>query len=116
MNRHAGGATTRKSESSTVGFEVYAWYGQVFLSLLFAAHLARFASRKRRHPVGAALLMLSFVNGWPIVTAAIGSRIGDGFALNESARLTMTRVFGLGGIIWGVAWSYAIVGCLKPGK
>jgi hypothetical protein len=94
--------------------EFYAWQIQLVLSLLFAAHLARIARRKGRHPFGAALLMLTFANGWPLVFAAVGREIAAAFGMNDTARSVYVRVFGYGGVMFGVAVSYAIVGCLKP--
>jgi len=98
----------------TVTFDDYAWWVQLGLSLVFATLLARVAARKGRHPFGAALLMLAFANGWPLVWSAIGRGIASAFGVNEVARATMTRVFGYGGIMFGVALSYVIVGCLRP--
>jgi hypothetical protein len=96
-----------------VNFDYYAWRIQLVLSVLFAIHLARLAGRKGRHPVGAALLMLTFANGWPLVFAAVGRGLGRAFAVNETARLTLERAWGFGGMMFGVAVSYAIVGCWK---
>lgn len=93
--------------------EYYAWRIQLILSVLFALHIARIAGRKGRHPVGAALLMLTFANGWPLVFAAVGRTLGRAFAVNETARLTLERAWGFGGMMFGVAVSYAIVGCWK---
>ena len=95
-------------------FDDYAWWAQIALSLLFAVQLARVAARKGRHPFGAALLVLAFANGWPLVFAAVGRGIAAAFGVNELARAMMGRVFGYGGIMFGVALSFAIVGCLKP--
>ena len=95
-------------------FDDYAWWAQLGLALLFAVQLARVAARKGRHPFGAALLLLAFANGWPLVYAAIGRGIATAFGVNEVARATMGRIFGYGGIMFGVAISFAIVGCLKP--
>lgn len=97
-------------------FDDYAWWVQLGLSLLFAVQLARVASRKGRHPVGAALLLLAFANGWPLVFAAVGRGIAAAFGVNDLARAMMGRVFGYGGIMFGVAVSFAIVGCLKPAR
>ena len=94
--------------------EFYAWQIQLVLSLLFAAHLARIAQRKGRHPFAAALLMLTFANGWPLVYAAIGRGIASVWGMNDTARSVFVRVFGYGGVMFGVAVSYAIVGCLRP--
>jgi hypothetical protein len=99
-----------------VDFEYYAWRFQLLLSLLFAVNVARVAGRKGRHPVGAALLMLLFANGWPVVWATVGRGIGLAFRVNENARVTMERAFGFGGLMFGVAVTYAIVGCWKPRK
>jgi hypothetical protein len=97
-----------------VTFEFYAWQVQLVLSLLFARHLARLARRKGRHPFGAALLMLTFANAWPFVFAGVGSKISSVFGMNDTARMVFVRVFAFGGMMFGVAVSYAIVGCLKP--
>jgi hypothetical protein len=97
-----------------VTFEYYAWWAQLVVTLLFAAHLAKLARRKGRHPFGAALLMLAFANGWPIVFEAVGRGVSAAFALKEEPRTVLVRVFGYGGVMFGVALSYAIVGCLKP--
>ena len=97
-------------------FDDYAWWVQLGLSLLFAVQLARVAARKGRHPVGAALLLLAFANGWPLVFAAVGRGIAAAFGVNELARAMMGRVSGYGGIMFGVALSFVIVGCLKPAR
>jgi Na+/H+-dicarboxylate symporter len=97
-----------------VKLEFYAWQAQLVLSLLFAAHLARIARRKGRHPFGAALLMLTFANVWPLVFAGVGNGVASVFGMNDSARSVYVRVFGFGGMMFGVAVSYAIVGCLRP--
>jgi hypothetical protein len=97
-----------------VTFDDYAWWVQLGLSLVFATLLARVAARKGRHPFGAALLMLAFANGWPLVWSAIGRAIATGFAVNDAARAMMTRMFGYGGVMFGVALSFLIVGCLTP--
>ncbi|HJZ90017.1 MAG TPA: hypothetical protein VKE40_04045 [Gemmataceae bacterium] len=99
-----------------VDFEYYAWRLQLLLSVLFAVNVARVAGRKGRQPVGAALLMLLFANGWPVVWAAVGRGIGLAFRVNENARVTMERAFGFGGLMFGVAVTYAIVGCWKAGR
>lgn len=95
-------------------FDDYAWWAQLGVSLLFAVQLARVAARKGRHPFGAALLLLAFAHGWPLVYAAMGRGIGSAFGVNDVARATMGRIFGYGGIMFGVALSFAIVGCLRP--
>jgi hypothetical protein len=97
-----------------VRFEYYAWWVQLGVTVLFAAHLARMARRKGRHPVGAALLMLTFANGWPLVFEAVGRLVSAAFALKDEPRTVLVRVFGYGGVMFGVAVSYAIIGCLKP--
>jgi hypothetical protein len=97
-----------------VTLDDYAWWVQLGISLVFAMLLARIAARKGRHPVGAALLLLAFANGWPLVWSAIGRGIAMAFGVNDVARATMTRVFGYGGLMFGVAVSFAIVGCLRP--
>jgi hypothetical protein len=97
-----------------VTFEYYAWWAQLVVTLLFAAHLAKLARRKGRHPFGAALLMLAFANGWPLAFEAVGRLVSAAFALKEEPRTVLVRVFGYGGVMFGVALSYAIVGCLKP--
>lgn len=95
-------------------FDDYLWWAQLGLSLLFATLLARSAARRGRHPVGSALLLLAFANGWPLVWSAVGRGIAAGFGVNELARTTMGRVFGAGGLMFGVALSFVIVGCLRP--
>lgn len=97
-------------------FDDYAWWVQVGLSLLFARHLARVAARKGRHPAGAALLMLAFANGWPLMFGAAGRGIATEFHVNPLAQATMARIFGYGGLLFGVAVSYAVVGCLRPAR
>ncbi|MBO0696825.1 MAG: hypothetical protein J2P46_00385 [Zavarzinella sp.] len=92
----------------------YAWWVQLVVTLLFAAHLARMARRRGRHPFGAALLMLVFANGWPLVFEAVGGLVSAAFTLKETPRTVLVRVFGYGGVMFGVAVSYAIVGCMKP--
>ena len=95
-------------------FDDYVWRVQLVLSVLFAAHLARIARGKGRHPFGAALLMLTFANAWPLVFAAVGREVASVFGMNDTARAMFVRVFGYGGMMFGVAVSYAIVGCMKP--
>ena len=95
-------------------FESIAWRVQLIVTLLFAAHLARMARRKGRHPFGAALLLLALANGWPLVFEAVGRLVAGAFALKDVPRTVLVRVFGYGGVMFGVAVSYAIVGCLKP--
>jgi hypothetical protein len=97
-----------------VTFDDYAWWVQLGVSLGFAALFARIARRKGRHPFGAALLVLTFANFWPLVWSAIGRGIATGFGVNEMARATMARIFGYGGVMFGVALSFIIVGSLKP--
>jgi hypothetical protein len=97
-----------------VTFEYYAWWAQLVVTLLFAAHLAKVARRKGRHPFAAALLLLACANGWPIVFEAVGRGVSAAFALKEAPRTVLVRVFGYGGVMFGVALSYAIIGCLKP--
>jgi hypothetical protein len=97
-----------------VTFDDYAWWVQLGVSLWFAALFARIARRKGRHPLGAALLVLTFANGWPLVWSAVGRGIAGAFGVNDAARATMTRIFGYGGIMFGVAVSFVIVGCWKP--
>jgi Na+/H+-dicarboxylate symporter len=97
-----------------VTFEFYAWQVQLVLSLLFAAHLAQLARRKGRHPFGAALLMLTLANVWPFVFAGVGNRIASVFGMNDTARMVFVRAFAFGGMMFGVAVSYAIVGCMRP--
>jgi hypothetical protein len=97
-----------------VTFDDYAWWVQLGVSLWFAALFARIARRKGRHPFGAALLVLAFANFWPLVWSAIGRGIATGFGVNDAARATMTRIFGYGGVMFGVALSFVIVGCWKP--
>jgi phage shock protein PspC (stress-responsive transcriptional regulator) len=99
-----------------VTFEFYAWQVQLVLSLLFATHVARLAGRKGRHPFGAALLMLTFANVWPFLFAGVGNGIASVFGMNDTARMVFVRVFAFGGMMFGVAVSYAIVGCLRPRK
>ena len=95
-------------------FEYYAWRAQLLVTLLFAALLARMARRKGRHPFGAALLLLALANGWPLVFEAVGRLVARAFALQEVPRTVLVRVFGYGGVMFGVALSYAIIGCLRP--
>ena len=95
-------------------FEYYAWQVQLVLSLLFAAHVASLARRKGRHPFAAALLLLTFANGWPIVWEAIGRAIAGRFELHDPARTTFIKAVGYGGMMFGVATSYAIIGCFRP--
>jgi hypothetical protein len=97
-----------------VNFEPYAWYLQLVLSLAFAAHIAGIARRKGRHPFGAALLMLFSANGWPVIWEAVGRVVAGAFALHDPARTTLVKFIGYGGVMFGVATSYAIVGCWKP--
>ncbi len=95
-------------------FEYYAWRVQLLVTLLFAAVLARLARRKGRHPLGAALLLLALANGWPLVFEAVGRGVAAAFALKDPARTVLARVFGYGGVMFGVAVSFAIIGCLRP--
>jgi hypothetical protein len=97
-----------------VTYDDYAWWAQLGLSLVFAALVARVAGRKGRHPFGAALLVLALGNGWPIVWEAVGRGIATKFGLNDLARRTMARVFGLGGLMFGVVLGWIIVGCWRP--
>jgi hypothetical protein len=97
-----------------VNFDYYAWQAQLVVSLLFAVLLARYARAKGRRPVGAALLLLGFANGWPLVFAAAGRLVASGFHVNDAARAMMISVFGYGGVMFGVALSFAIIGCLRP--
>jgi hypothetical protein len=90
------------------------WRAQLVLSLLLAAHLARMARRKGRRPFGAALLMLCFANGWPVIWEAVGRGIANTFALHDPARTALVKFIGYGGFMFGVATSYAIVGCWRP--
>jgi hypothetical protein len=90
------------------------WRVQLALSLLLAAHLARMAQRKGRRPFGAALLVLCFANGWPVIWEAVGRGIANAFALPDPARTTLVKFIGYGGFMFGVATSYAIVGCWRP--
>lgn len=94
----------------------YAWYVQLVLSLLFAAHVAGIARRKDRHAFAAALIMLVSANGWPVIWQAVGAVIADRFHLHDPARTTLVTAIGLGGLMFGVATSYAIVGCWKSAK
>jgi hypothetical protein len=89
------------------------WFGQLILSLVLAALIARMAERKGRSPTAAAILMLAFVHGWPVLTSAIGTAIAIEFRLNENARRVLARVFWAGGILWGGLWTFAIVACWK---
>jgi hypothetical protein len=97
-----------------VTFDDYAWWVQIGLSLVFARLVARVARRKGRQPVGAALLMLAFANGWPLLWSAIGREIATAYRVNDLARAMMARLFGYGGLMFGVALSWVIVGCWKP--
>jgi hypothetical protein len=96
-----------------VNFDYYAWQAQLVVTLLFAILLARTARARGRHPLGAALLLLAFANGWPLVFAAVGRGVAAAFHVNDAARAMMIRVFGYGGVMFGVAVSFAIVGCLR---
>jgi hypothetical protein len=95
-------------------FDFYAWRIQLVLSVLFAAHVAGIAGRKGRHPFAAALLMLAFANGWPVVFELVGRGVASAFALHEPARTVFVKVIGYGGVMFGVALSYVIVGSMKP--
>ena len=97
-----------------MNLDYYAWQAQLGLSLLFAVLLARLARAKGRHPFGAALLLLTFANGWPLLYATVGRAVASAFEVNDVARATMVRVFGYGGVMFGVALSFIIIGCLKP--
>jgi hypothetical protein len=96
------------------------WLAQLGLSLLLAWHIARMAEQKGRSGAAAAILLLAFVHGWPVVTWAAGTALGSEFHLNENARRVLARVFWATGILWGSLWSYAIVACWKarpgPGR
>jgi hypothetical protein len=98
----------------TVTFDDYAWWVEIGLSLLFATLVARVAARKGRHPFAAALLVLAFANGWPLVWSEIGRAIATGFHVNDAARAMMARIFGYGGLMFGVVLSWIFVGCWKP--
>ena len=89
------------------------WLGQLVLSLLLAWHIARMADRKGRSPAAAAILLLAFMHGWPVITWAAGPALGDEFHLNPNARRVLARIFWATGILWGSLWSYAIVACWK---
>jgi len=97
-----------------VDWDYYAWLIQLLLSLLFAVHIAKLARRKGRSPLGAAILMLAFANLWPLVFELVGRLIAARFALQDPARTTFVRIVSYGGIMFGVATSYAIVGCMRP--
>jgi hypothetical protein len=97
-----------------VDFDFYIWRIQLVLSLLFAMHIARLARLKGRHPFAAALLLLTLANGWPIIFEAVGRLIAWRFNLRDPAQTTFVKIVGYGGIMFGVATSYAIVGCLRP--
>jgi hypothetical protein len=94
----------------------YVWYLQLVLSMLFAAHVAGIARRKGRHPFAAALIMLVSANGWPVIWQAVGGLTADRFHLHDPARTTLVTAIGLGGLMFGVATSYVIVGCWRPRK
>ena len=95
-------------------WDYYAWRIQLLLSLLFAIHIARLAQKKGRQPFGAALLMLASANLWPLVFEMVGRIVADTFHLQAHARTTFVRIVSYGGVMFGVATSYAIVGCLRP--
>jgi hypothetical protein len=97
-----------------LNFDYYAWRIQLLLSLLFAIHVARLARRKGRSPLGAAILMLASANLWPLVFELVGRLVAATFALQEPARTTFLRIVSYGGVMFGVATSYAIVGCMRP--
>lgn len=97
-------------------FDYYAWRVQLVVTLGFAALLARVAARKGRHPLGAALLLLALANGWPLAFEAVGRAVAGAFALRDPARVTLVKVFGYGGVMFGVALSFVIVGCLRPAR
>jgi hypothetical protein len=97
-----------------VRIDQYGWYIQLVLSMIFAAHAARIAQRKGRHPFAAALLMLISANAWPVIWQAVGGVVADRFHLHDPARTTLVTAIGLGGLMFGVATSYAIVGCWRP--
>jgi hypothetical protein len=97
-----------------VTFDDYVWWIQLGVSLGFAIVLARIAARKGRHPFGAALLLLALANGSPLAWAAVGRGVAAASGVNEIARATMTRVFGYGGLMFGLALSFVIVGCWRP--
>jgi hypothetical protein len=97
-----------------VNLDYHVWQAQLGLSLLFALLLARVARAKGRHPFGAALLLLAFANGWPLVFGAVGGAIASAWEVNDTARLIMSRVYSYGGVMFGIATSFAIVGCLRP--
>jgi hypothetical protein len=97
-----------------VTFDYYGWWAQLLVTLLFAMLLARLARRKGRHPLGAALLLLALANGWPLVFESVGRVVAGAFALKDPAGTVLCKVFGYGGVMFGVAMSYAIVGCWKP--
>jgi energy-coupling factor transporter transmembrane protein EcfT len=97
-----------------VNLDYHVWQAQLAISLLFAVLLARVARRKGRHPFGAALLLLVFANGWPLVFGAVGQTIANAWNLNDTARLIMSRVYSYGGVMFGIVTSFAIIGCLRP--
>ncbi len=82
--------------------------------MLLAAHVAGIARRKGRPPFAAALLMLISANGWPVIWKAVGNVIADRFHLHDPARTTLVMFIGFGGVMFGVATSYVIVGCWRP--
>ena len=104
----------RPNERCGVNFDYYAWQAQLVVTLLFAVLLARYARAKGRHPLGAALLLLALANGCPLAFAAVGRLVASAFHVNDAARDMMVRVFGYGGVMFGVAVSFAIVGSLRP--
>jgi len=40
--------------------------------------------------------------------------VAGAFDLRDPARITLVKVFGYGGVMFGVATSYVIVGSLRP--
>jgi hypothetical protein len=96
-----------------VDWDYYAWRIQLLLSLLFAIHVARLARGKGRSPLGAAILMIASANLWPLVFELAGRLVAATFALQDPARATFVRIVSYGGIMFGVATSYAIVGCMQ---
>jgi hypothetical protein len=87
------------------------WVGQLMVSAILAWLIARMAERKGRSGAAAAILLLTFVHGWPAITWAAGTALGSWFHLNDTARRVLAGVFWATGILWGSLWSFAIVAC-----
>ena len=129
-DNHRAQATYERLGLAGTGYSVREWLligtNRRDLRILRVASSARVVApvRSAPGPVGATqgttpgrrcmLLMLTFANGWPLVFAAVSRGIADWFGMNETARCGVRRVFSYGGMMFGVAVSYAIVGCMRP--